>query len=248
MTRGKLVLVVNKDTSCMVSTEFNGDMYPSGYGAVADAGRTQVKNLGDFQDLVKKFVKGYGYNERDEEIHPHKLAGTLGDYYQNWFSDYLYIKNICGRDIVVTDKNGNELELPNNGIVVLDFGVKVPDAELQLDMSEAQDSWFSNIGVERNGAVVLGVSDEFREWFENEAEEEESVFIGDEKERVKYFHAVVGVSIDGRVVYDRTRLLACLVADGLSEEDAEDHLAYNIEGSLPGLGEKAPIIMRSFSD
>lgn len=248
MTRGKLVLVVNKDTSCMVSTEFNGDMYPDGYGAVAYAGLAQVKNLGDFQDLVKKFVKGYGYDEKDEEIHPHKLAGTLGNYIQNWFSDYLYIKNICGNDIVVTDKKGNELELPNNGIVVLDFGVKVPDADLQLEMSNASDSWFGHIGVERCGAVALKVSDEFREWFENEAEEEESVFIGDEKERVKYFHAVVGVSIDGRVIYDRTRLLACLVADGLSEEDAEDHLVYNIEGSLPGLGDKAPVIMRSFRD
>ena len=248
MTRGKLVLVTGEDTSCLVSTEFNGDMYPDGYGAVAYAGLSKVKTVGDFHELIKKFVKVYGYDEKDEQIEQYKLAGTLGNYFSFWFSDYLYIKNVCGRDIVVTDKKGEELELPNDTVVVLDFGVKVPDADLQLTMSRARDEWFEEFGIERTNGIVLRVSEEFKEWYDNEAEDSESVFIGGEKERIKYFHAIVGVSTDGRVIYDYKKLVSCFIAEGLTEEEAREHISYNVEGSLRGLGEHAPILMRSFSD
>ena len=56
--------------------------------------------------------------------------------------------------------------------------------------------------------------------------------------------AVVGVTTDGRVVYDYDAMVQCLVdQDGMSEDEAIEFIEYNTVRSLPYVGEKAPIIM-----
>lgn len=56
--------------------------------------------------------------------------------------------------------------------------------------------------------------------------------------------AIIGVTEDGRAVYDYDIMLRVLqVEDGMSEEDAADFVSYNTIRALPYAGEMAPVIM-----
>lgn len=59
-----------------------------------------------------------------------------------------------------------------------------------------------------------------------------------------YEDALIGITEDGRAVYDYQKMVAWLVEhDGMNEEDAEEWIAYNTIGALPYAGGGAPIIM-----
>jgi len=51
-----------------------------------------------------------------------------------------------------------------------------------------------------------------------------------------------------RLVYSYQRVLRTLIDEhGLTPEDAIEHFDYNIERSLPYLGDKAPLIIEEFT-
>ena len=60
-----------------------------------------------------------------------------------------------------------------------------------------------------------------------------------------YDDAIIGVCggfDSGRVVYDIEKMICiCVSKDGMSEEDATEHIYYNVIGSY--VGEKTPIYM-----
>lgn len=57
---------------------------------------------------------------------------------------------------------------------------------------------------------------------------------------------IIGVSIDGRLVYDYDLMVESLSeADGMTPEEAAEYIDYNTIRSLPYMGELAPIIIRS---
>ena len=59
-----------------------------------------------------------------------------------------------------------------------------------------------------------------------------------------YLSAVAGVSEDGRVIYSYPRMVEHLMLnDGMTYEEAAEFIDYNTIGSLPCMGEKAPIIL-----
>lgn len=59
-----------------------------------------------------------------------------------------------------------------------------------------------------------------------------------------YDEAIIGVSHDGRVIYDMDLMIEHLmVHDGMTEMDAVDFIDYNTARSIPYAGECAPIIM-----
>lgn len=56
-----------------------------------------------------------------------------------------------------------------------------------------------------------------------------------------YDEAIIGISNDDRVVYSYQGLVEALMRhDGMSEEDAEEWVSYNVLGSL--YGENMPIV------
>ena len=73
---------------------------------------------------------------------------------------------------------------------------------------------------------------------------EEAVYLSDRY----YDDAAIGCSEDGRVVYDYDSLISCLMKHGgvTTETDAIEWVDYNIIGSLPYYGDKAPIIIYRF--
>lgn len=64
-----------------------------------------------------------------------------------------------------------------------------------------------------------------------------------------YDNAIVGVTIDGKVVYEYGRMIVELMNDdGMSIEEAIDFIEYNTIRALPYAGENAPIIMDYVED
>lgn len=60
----------------------------------------------------------------------------------------------------------------------------------------------------------------------------------------EYDEAIVGVSDEGRTVYDYERMVQILMLrDGMDEEEATDFVSYNTMRAAPYAGEFAPIIM-----
>lgn len=126
MTRGKIVIVTTN--TIYTSVEFNGDMYYSenSNGEAAYNGLNEVKSLNEYQTFLEKFnEERFEYPEqiyyaisRDENDSPFDM---VHDYFDMWFSDYLYIKNLDEDDIIIRTKEYNITVKPNE-IIVLNFG------------------------------------------------------------------------------------------------------------------------------
>lgn len=59
-----------------------------------------------------------------------------------------------------------------------------------------------------------------------------------------YDDALIGVTEDGRAVYDFDRMVAWLVeTEGFSELEAIEWIEYNTIRALPYMGDQAPLIM-----
>lgn len=61
-----------------------------------------------------------------------------------------------------------------------------------------------------------------------------------------YDNALVGVTEDGRAVYDFDKMVGCLVAAwGIFPAEAAEWIEYNTIGALPNAGPLGPVIMYS---
>lgn len=83
-------------------------------------------------------------------------------------------------------------------------------------------------------------NDSLKEWLV-EHEYEDAILL----ESPSYRNAVIGVSSDGRVIYSERIIIEDMMIDeGMDYEDALEYFSYNLIGSLPYMGEKAPIIQQ----
>lgn len=59
-----------------------------------------------------------------------------------------------------------------------------------------------------------------------------------------YDDALIGVTEDGRAVYDYEKMISWLVeTEGWTPDEAEDWVNYNTIRALPYMGDNAPLIM-----
>lgn len=138
MTRGQIAIITK--THILTSIEFNGDMYlPTrkwcGHGQRAINALKRVNDVADYHYEVAKFNKeNHHYNDIEERLVYKMDLSTLDftkDYFDNWFSDYIYLKNISDNSVTINtsvrDDAGRsigtkEVELKPSAIVVLCFG------------------------------------------------------------------------------------------------------------------------------
>lgn len=151
MTRGNFLLIT--DTANWMSSQFNGDMYPSGNGKIYHM-LESVKNYNDLTAAILKFDKerfGYSY-EYGEDMTPKSISDNIDfskDYYAVYNSDYLYIKNASDKDCTIIAKNEveqtikpGEIQIWNRGnLIALDDEVL---EELELDDTEKNSSTVSS--------------------------------------------------------------------------------------------------------
>jgi hypothetical protein len=73
----------------------------------------------------------------------------------------------------------------------------------------------------------------------------EVLLIGNQKDRVDYFPAVIGIAKDGsHLAYSWELLVECCMEIYQTDwEEAAAHVEYNIEGALIGRGPHAPVIL-----
>lgn len=125
MTRGQIAVITDK--CVLTSLEFNGDMYQSGHGKHAVTLLKKVNDIGDYHFAVAKFNKDH-HHYNDEQIVYRAGFDVLDfttDYYKNWFSDYVYIKNISKNNVnmkVEYKEKPTNIELAPGQILVLYFG------------------------------------------------------------------------------------------------------------------------------
>jgi len=62
--------------------------------------------------------------------------------------------------------------------------------------------------------------------------------------RSSYDQAIIGKTIHGGVIYSERKLIAAIMEDGCSFEEALDHYYYNIVGSIDNFGKKSPKIRK----
>ena len=63
-------------------------------------------------------------------------------------------------------------------------------------------------------------------------------------DNISYDESIVGVTFDGRVIYDYDLMVLELIChEGFSHEEAVDWIEYNTLRSLPYGGKKAPLVV-----
>lgn len=129
MTRGKLVVITNHGVYS--SIEFNGDMYPEGCGEDAIRELIRVDNTGKFLDAVIRFNREHhNYEIEEEELifncgnNIVSLFDMSVDYFDKWFSDYLYVKNMTDKPVPWKDRNGTAHIMEPGSITVIYFGMQ----------------------------------------------------------------------------------------------------------------------------
>lgn len=125
MTRGKFAIITDK--GMFTSYEFNGDMYntKNGHGPEVIERLGRVNNKADLVREVEEFnAKNFGYEGEFNE--PYFIEKSVdfcrNTYFDKYFSDYVYVKNLCSETKKIIDYHGKEVEIEPNQILVFGFG------------------------------------------------------------------------------------------------------------------------------
>lgn len=127
MTRGRIA-IITEEKKLFTSVEFNGDMYPDGCGEDAMAILSDIENIEEFEKRVCEFNNNnYGYDDNPlvfsvDDVELSETLNMAENYYNYWFVDYIYIKNISEYDIEWTDKTGKKRVLFSGEIAVISSG------------------------------------------------------------------------------------------------------------------------------
>lgn len=135
MTRGTAYVLYEKDGQIWMGAtdEFNGDMYPGSKHDDMVKALCKVFTYEDFGLVMHKFNKE-NHNYDDFQIYHHTLEAKLGpvnyidfdkDYYSEWFSDYIFVLNLTGKDFLFKEKDRvveKNILIPHDCIAVFNFG------------------------------------------------------------------------------------------------------------------------------
>ena len=139
MTRGTFVLFTEEYV--YMTTEFNGDMYGKiydekrkllfeGHGTESAKLIKSVKTENDLRDVARTINRHYEYEDREiDYIYKYpfdeKYLNMREDYFLNYFSDYLFIKNESGYDLeffLRNDEYDTRAILEDGKSGILNFG------------------------------------------------------------------------------------------------------------------------------
>ena len=118
------------------TTEFNGDMYPEGYGDMFFKGIKNVNTVDEFKAFAAKFnEENFGYEEElvyEEENN--RIYDVMGkkeliidfniDYFGIFFSDWVFFKNLTGLPVrfITRDEEKTEVVVNHGESIRFNFG------------------------------------------------------------------------------------------------------------------------------
>ena len=128
MTRGRIAIIIDGE-NLITSTEFNGDMYPrdNGHGDEVLSFLNKVEDEQTYLEYVETFNDEH-FRYEDEPIAyemKNEVLDFSKDYFDNWFSDYIYIKNLHKKPVSIIDDKGNKLVILPKQTKVFHFGQEV---------------------------------------------------------------------------------------------------------------------------
>lgn len=175
MTRGKICVAT--EDKLLYSVEFNGDMYVEhGYGEeVINAFNEGITNEQEYREYVEAFDNenfNYATEKQDENEYNYfnneyfikgvrqenledketmEMLDFTTNYFDKWFSDYIYLKNIDNeRDLVITCNLENEdgrkekavtVTIRPKGYVTLDFGSLVKEHSENYEIVDGEEDF-----------------------------------------------------------------------------------------------------------
>ena len=123
MTRGTMFLI--KDQKIYYHDEFNGGMGLDTYGLEAINILENSNDINSFKRNVMFFNKNHhnydSFNFHTDKITDKKL-NLSRNYYDFWFSDYIYIKNLDNTPVIFNDDNNEKITVNQNDVVAFHFG------------------------------------------------------------------------------------------------------------------------------
>lgn len=142
MTRGQIAIIT--DERIITSIEFNGDMYiENGHGTDVLRELRSVNDIATYEKMVEKFNKTH--HNYDADVLTYTLAckgngmqnimNMSEGYFDKWFSDYIYIKNLTDNSFHWIDRDGYPQEIQPAEIAVINFGRLV-----ETDMYKCTDT------------------------------------------------------------------------------------------------------------
>lgn len=122
MTRGKFAII--NDKGVYTSYEFNGDMYYDGHGSEVVERLKRVENEKDFVREVEEFnAENFEYNGKfNKPFFIEKNMNFSKEYFDKYFSDYVYVKNITDETHKIVQDDGTDVEIEPNQILIFYFG------------------------------------------------------------------------------------------------------------------------------
>lgn len=170
MTRGTLAIIADGG-KMYKSIEFNGDMYLSGYGVDAIKCLENVDTEDDFEDAVRDFDSHHHHYDEEEmvwevdDIEPY--LNMSKDYFDYWFSDYVFIKNVSTETVTIIDKTKYEVKIAPDEIAVFNFGEYMDTSNVTTELYESVMKNYGNtlneediLAIVANGKEVCGIYDD----------------------------------------------------------------------------------------
>ena len=147
MTRFQIAVI--KAGVIYTSTEFNGDGYWGGHGEMVYNALQNITTVEEWKEYVTKFnSETFKYDEQlhyEIEDEYDDYLDMTEDYYNKWFSDYVYIKNLDEDFIEFKTDNGTTLLL-SNYVGVFNFGTRlVPGTKEEYACSKEEFSLNSEL-------------------------------------------------------------------------------------------------------
>ncbi len=151
MTRWTIYLVL-KD-KVLYTTEFNWDMYEDWHGDYVMQQLALIKDEDWFRFFVKKFnTDNFWYEEQlVYDMDPDEFYDTLDmskNYFDNWFSDYIFIKNISDDTIEVATGDWAIVEILPQDEARFNFWDRVDKDEYNILESEDEKEESSTVVVD----------------------------------------------------------------------------------------------------
>lgn len=146
MTRGNFVIIVNGEV--YMSDQFNGDMYPSGFGSDVYRRLQSVNSLAGLEREVKDFDEKF-FQYGDACVWEENDLDFTDDYFGRFNSDYLYIKNLGVTDYVIHSRKPStsmfDLDIPGPDVTIHPGEIQVwYFGELVKDPDLTPEDWVKN--------------------------------------------------------------------------------------------------------
>lgn len=137
MTRGQIAVVL-PDGSLISSIEFNGDMDLTEHGKEVIDELTYIDNEDEFRAFVERFNKDHFSYYDYPRVYDcdDSFFDMSNDYFDKWFSDYVYIKNLSDKPVVFTDKQGQKIQIDEDTVALFRYGEFIAAGEEDLERAE----------------------------------------------------------------------------------------------------------------